>query len=249
MIKINNLHKSYKKNKVLKGLDLTFDHKGILALLGPNGSGKTTLLKCILGLIIPDEGQILFQGKNIKSEFKYRTEIGYLPQIAQFPENLTGNELIDLMKNIKPRNNRAEELIKLFNLENELDKKMGNLSGGNKQKINIVIALMSDDPFLILDEPSTGLDPLSIRKLKALLTEEKNRGKMIVVTTHIMDLAEGLADKVLFMLDGKIRYNGGMMELLDQEEEDSLENAIANLLENKKKVNQNLKTNEIYSEI
>lgn len=95
---------------------------------------------------------------------------------------------------------------------------------------------MSDDPFLILDEPSTGLDPLSIRKLKALLTEEKNRGKMIIVTTHIMDLAEDLADKVLFMLDGKIRYNGGMMELLDQEEEDSLENAIANLLENKKKV-------------
>ena len=236
MIKINNLHKSYTKNKVLKGLNLTFDHEAILALLGPNGSGKTTLLKCILGLIIPDEGQILFQGKNIKSEFKYRTEIGYLPQIAQFPENLTGNELIDLMRNIKPRTNRAEELIKLFNLENELDKKMGNLSGGNKQKINIVIAMMSDDPFLILDEPSTGLDPLSIRKLKALLTEEKNRGKMIIVTTHIMDLAEDLADKVLFMLDGKIRYNGGMMELLDQEEEDSLENAIANLLENKKKV-------------
>ena len=235
MIRIKNLHKSFKKNHVLKGIDLDISEPGIIGVLGPNGSGKTTLLKCFLGMVIPDVGQILYKEKDIIGKHEYRKDIGYLSQIARFPENLSGKELINLMKSMKSGETREEELIAMFALEKELEKKMGNLSGGNRQKINITLALMHDDPIIILDEPSTGLDPLSLRKFKAFLNEEKERGKLILITTHIMSLAEDLADDILFILDGHIHYNGSLHNLLIMQMEDNLENAIAHILENKKK--------------
>ncbi len=235
MIKINELHKSFKNNHVLKGVSIDLDTSGIIALLGPNGSGKTTLLKCILGMVIPDTGSILVNGHNIQGKHQYRNEIGYLSQILKFPDNLKVSELISFIKTLKPKPTREKELIVLFDLESELDKKMSSLSGGNKQKVNIVLAMMHDDPILILDEPSTGLDPLSIRKLKNLLFEEKKRGKLIIVTTHIMSLAEDLAEDILFILEGSVHYNGKLQELLEYYGKDNLEEAIAAILEYKKK--------------
>lgn len=234
MISIKNLNKAFHKNQVLKDITTQLGPNGIVALLGPNGSGKTTLLKCILGMVIPDSGTIEIEGKNILRQYAYRDHLGYLPQIAQFPENLTGRELIQLMKPMKSGVKRDGELIRLFDLESELDKKMRNLSGGNKQKINLVLALMGDDPIVILDEPSTGLDPLSLKKLKTLLFHEKQKGKLIIITTHIMGLAEELADEIIFMLDGKIHYNGSVDRLLSERLEKTLEDAIAGMLENKK---------------
>lgn len=236
MIQLQQLHKSFRTNHVLQGIDLSFPASGIVALLGPNGSGKTTLLKSILGMVIPDEGNILFQGEAILGKYDYRKTIGYLSQIVQFPENLTGRELIDLMKQMKGGITREEELISLFNIEGELDKKMGTLSGGNKQKINITLAMMHNDALVILDEPSTGLDPLSLRKFKNFLLREKEMGKLIIVTTHIMSLAEELADDIIFIMNGKVHYEGSLTNLLVLHLEDDLEAAIANILEHKKKV-------------
>ncbi len=235
MIAIKNLHKSFKKNHVLKGIDVEIRGQGILALLGPNGSGKTTMLKCFLGMVIPDSGEILFQGNNIIGQYVYRQSVGYLPQIAKFPENLTGRELIELMKSIKSGETREDALIDLFDLSSELDKKMSNLSGGNRQKVNITLALMHDSPLIILDEPSAGLDPLSIKKFKDFLRLEKERGKTIIVTTHIMSLAEDLADDILFLLDGQVYFQGSLSRLLELQMEESLENAIAQILDSKKK--------------
>jgi Cu-processing system ATP-binding protein len=235
MINIKNLQKSFKNNKVLRGISLDLDRNGIIALLGPNGSGKTTFLKCILGMVLPDEGSISINGFEILGKHMYRNDIGYLSQILKFPENLKVSELIALIKNLKNKPTREQELIALFDLEPELDKKMGTLSGGNKQKVNIVLALMHDDPIIILDEPSAGLDPLSIRKLKGLLLREKQRNKLIIVTTHIMGLAEDLADDILFILDGNVHYNGSMDELLIYYGTARLEEAIAAILEQKKK--------------
>jgi Cu-processing system ATP-binding protein len=236
MICINDLNKSFKGNHALKNISLHFDKPGIAAILGPNGSGKTTLLKCLLGMVLPENGEILFKGKSIKNEHTYRAEISYLSQIARFPENHTATELIRLMKKLKPGDTRGDKLIEMFNLRSELGKKMGSLSGGTRQKVNITLALMHDTPVIILDEPSTGLDPLSLKRFKNFILEERGRGKLILITTHILDLAESLADDVLFLLEGNIYFDGSLNALLANESKHSLEDAIAHILESSKAI-------------
>src|SRR5690606_34674189 len=156
MIQVENLHKKFGKNTVLAGLDLHIRPGGIFAILGPNGSGKTTLIKTILGMVMPDTGTIRVQGKSINKNWKYRKEINYLPQIANFPGNLKVNELIAMVKDIRQRPSEEEKLIAYFGLEPFLDKKLTNLSGGTKQKVNIVLAFMFDSALIILDEPTSG---------------------------------------------------------------------------------------------
>ncbi len=171
MIEIKKLNKKFGKNIVLKNLDLSINEGGIFAVLGPNGSGKTTLIKSILGMIIPQSGIIKFNGNNIKNNWKYREQIDYLPQIANFPNNLSVKELITMIKDLRASQTKNEEaLIKLFKLESFLDKKLGNLSGGTKQKVNLVLTFMFDSSLIILDEPTTGLDPISLIRLKKLIT-------------------------------------------------------------------------------
>ena len=181
MILVENLHKRFGKNSVLSGLDLYIEGGGIFAVLGPNGSGKTTLIKSILGMVIPNKGSIVVSGVSIKKNWRYRQEIDYLPQIANFPGNLRVKELIRMIKDLRQRPSREEELIELFQLTPFLDKKLSTLSGGTKQKVNIVLAFMFDSPLLILDEPTTGLDPASLINLKELIQKEKTNGKTILI--------------------------------------------------------------------
>jgi len=232
MIKIEKLSKHFKTNQVLRELDLKLEKPGITALLGPNGSGKTTLVKCILGLVHPDSGDIYFDDHLVKRQYDYRNRISYLPQIAKFPENLTVRELIDLMKNIRTGAVQEDELVDLFGLEKEMDKKMSTLSGGTRQKLNLVLSFIFDSPFIMLDEPSTGLDPLALINLKEYLLKQKAQGKQILLITHILSLVQELADSVIFILDGKIYYQGGMQELIDKQGVSDLEHAIANMLRN-----------------
>ena len=137
MIHIENLYKSFGKNKVLEGIDLSISEKGIFAILGPNGSGKTTLIKSILGMVIPDNGTISINGNSIKNKWNYRNEIDYLPQIANFPANLTVQELIKMIKDLRNLRGDDQQLIDLFKLSPFLNKKLSNLSGGTKQKVNL----------------------------------------------------------------------------------------------------------------
>ena len=236
MITFQNLNKSYKKNHVIKNMNLTVEGPGVVALLGPNGSGKTTLLKCFLGMVIPDSGDIMYNKSSILKQHAYREKISYLSQITRFPDNLTVRELISFMKEIKTGNTREDLFIKMFNLDKELDKKMGSLSGGNRQKVNITLALMHDDPLIILDEPSTGLDPLSLKELKKFILQERENGKLIVITTHILSLAESLADDIIFLLEGKVFFHGSMSALLNDQDEVNLENAIAHILQTTKQI-------------
>ncbi|MFT6809536.1 MAG: Cu-processing system ATP-binding protein [Saprospiraceae bacterium] len=215
MIDVTGLNKTFGNNHVLKNISVSIKGPGILALLGPNGSGKTTFLKCFLGMVIPDSGELLFQGESILKQYSYRRKLSCLSQIARFPENLTVRELIVLMQELKPGKTRESRFIEMFNLERELNKKMRNLSGGTRQKVNILLALMHDDPLLILDEPSRGLDPLSLRELKKFILREKERGKLIIITTHILSLAEQLADDILFLLEGNIFFKGSLQVLLE----------------------------------
>ncbi|NQV77417.1 MAG: ABC transporter ATP-binding protein, partial [Lutibacter sp.] len=142
MIEFKNLHKRFGKLTVLDGLDLAIKKGGIFAVLGPNGSGKTTLIKCLLGMVIPNKGEIIFKNESVLRKWEYRNNLNYLPQIANFPPNLTVLELIQMVKNLRPKESNEQELINLFGLNDSLQKKLGNLSGGTKQKVNIVLTFM-----------------------------------------------------------------------------------------------------------
>ncbi len=230
MIKINNLHKKFGKLIVLNGLDLQIDSGGIFAILGPNGSGKTTLIKSILGMVIPNSGDIKIDDKSVLKQWNYRNRINYLPQIANFPSNLTVNELIAMVKNLRPKEAHDKDLIELFGLESFLDKKLGNLSGGTKQKVNIVLTFMFDSDLIILDEPTTGLDPISLIHLKEIIQKEREKGKTILITTHIMSFVEEVADEIVFLLDGDIHFKGSVADIKSQTDQNDLEHAIANLM-------------------
>ncbi|HAV53895.1 MAG TPA: copper ABC transporter ATP-binding protein, partial [Aequorivita sp.] len=214
MIEVKDLHKKFGKNEVLKGIDLNIERGGIFSVLGPNGSGKTTLIKCILGMVLPDSGAISVDGKPLKNNFKYRNEIDYLPQIANFPGNLKVNELIAMIKDLRDsKATKDEELIELFKLQPFLNKKLANLSGGTKQKVNLVLTFMFDSPLIILDEPTSGLDPISHLRLKNLIFSEREKGKTILVTSHILSFVEEIADEIVFLLEGKIYFKGTITEL------------------------------------
>ncbi len=229
MIRFQNIHKKFGKNHVLKGIDLQFAGGGITAILGPNGSGKTTLIKCLLGLVIPDSGDIQFNSHSIKGQFNYRNQLSHLPQIARFPENLTVSEVIKMIRDLRPGETNETHFIQLFNLDEHLKKKMRNLSGGTRQKVNILLALMYDSPVIILDEPSTGLDPLALINLKEHLAQEKAKGKLILITTHSMNFVQEMADNIVFLLEGEIYFNGTKEQLLDEQGANKVEEAIANI--------------------
>lgn len=230
MIEITSLNKRFGKLTVLDGLDLTIDSGGIFAILGPNGSGKTTLIKSILGMVIPDKGEIKIEGNSVLRKWKYRNEINYLPQIANFPANLSVNELINMVKNLRPKQAFEKVLIERFDLAPFLDKKLGNLSGGTKQKVNLVLTFMFESNLIILDEPTTGLDPISLIQLKEIIHEEKDKGKTILITTHIMSFVEEIADEIVFLLDGEIYFKGSSNDLKQRTGQVDLEHAIAKLI-------------------
>lgn len=232
MIEVNNLYKTFGKVEVLKGLDLTIKKGGIFAVLGPNGSGKTTLIKSILGMVIPNQGNIKINNEGVIKKHQYRNHIDYLPQIANFPSNLTVNELIEMIKNLRSKSTFDTELIRIFRLDKFLDKKLGNLSGGTRQKVNLVLAFMFDSELIILDEPTTGLDPISLIQLKEIINKEKKKGKTILITSHIMSFVEEVADEIVFLLDGKIYFKGTIKKLKEDTKQKNLEQAIATILRN-----------------
>lgn|SRR5690625_1034304 len=231
MIEVKNLHKRFGKNEVLKGIDLSINEGGVFAILGPNGSGKTTLIKTILGMVIPNSGTITVNGKPLKDSFRYRSDIDYLPQIANFPGNLKVNELISMIKDLREsKTDKDKELIEVFKLQPFLDKRLVNLSGGTKQKVNLVLTFMFDSPLIILDEPTSGLDPISHLRLKELIEKEREKGKTILVTSHILSFVEEISDQIVFLLEGKIYFKGSIEELKSKTQQSDFEHAIASIL-------------------
>lgn len=231
LVEIKSLEKSFGRLKVLRGIDLTIRKGSLTAIVGPNASGKTTIIKSILGLVIPDRGEILVDAQPVKRNWNYRQFIGYMPQIARFPENLTVSEMIKMLKDIRSTNGNAEALLDMFDLRPALMQSLRNLSGGTRQKVNALLSLMFNSPLLIMDEPTSGLDPVSLIKLKEHIVKEREKGKTILLTTHIMGLVEELADEIVFLLDGKIYFKGTVQHLLSMYREERMERAIARMME------------------
>lgn len=235
MIIISNLVKRYNKLEVLKGINAEISKGKVTAIVGPNGSGKTTIIKILLGLVKPDYGVITINGERINGDYHYRNNIGYMPQAASYPENLTVLEVLNMIKDLRDRDDKLEEnLIKQFDLTSELNKPIRNLSGGNKQKLSAVISLMFNPDILIFDEPTAGLDPISSNRFKEIVLSKKNDGKTIILTSHIMSEIEEMADEIIFLLDGKIYYHGTITDLLFEMGEVKLEKAVAKILEENK---------------
>lgn len=235
MVNIENFFKSFRDLEVLKQVNISISQGQTVALLGPNGSGKSTLLKSILGLVLPSQGTIQINGFNVYSTPDIRKHIAYLPQSVKFPENVTVHELISMMEDIRGQKADPQHLIQLFELHPFLNKRIKYLSGGTKQKINIVVALMFPDAqILILDEPTVGLDPLARTMLKDWLLLQKNNLKTLILCTHILSDIEELCDFIIFILDGKIHYFGKLKDLIQNHNEANLERAIANILTQQK---------------
>lgn len=214
MIEVNNLSMKYGKNTVLNDINIKFDKSQIIALMGPNGSGKSTLLKSILGLVIPSGGNITVNNSDTKKNYLYRNNIGYMPQIANYPENLMVKELINIVSDI--RNKPAEtdnELFEKFEIKEILNKYFGQLSGGFKQRVTAAIAFLFNPEILILDEPTASLDPLATEILKTKILKSKNENKLVIISSHIISEMDELADKIIYLLEGKVILNKGIKEI------------------------------------
>ncbi|HEY0971895.1 MAG TPA: ABC transporter ATP-binding protein [Gemmatimonadales bacterium] len=232
MIEINALAKRFGALQVLDGLDLLVRDGRVTAVIGPNGSGKTTLIKSILGLARPDSGEIRFGGVPVDGDGGYRARIGYMPQIARFPENLTAAEVLRMLVDLRGPGVGPldEELGDLFGIAPHLHKPLGVLSGGTRQKVNAMCAFLFRPDLLILDEPTAGLDPVASGILKDKIIRERENGRTFILTSHIVSELEELADDAAFLLDGKVRFSGSVAELRRATGQDRLERAIARVM-------------------
>jgi Cu-processing system ATP-binding protein len=232
MIVVENLIKKFGKNLVLNDLNLRFKTGECIAILGPNGSGKTTFIKCILGMVLPTSGQIYFDNKSILTNGDYRNHIGYMPQIGNYPENMTIGQIISMMKDIRQVDATMldEELIKNFNLDKILEKRMRTLSGGTRQKVSASLAFLFDASVLILDEPTAGLDPLAADILKAKICKEMEKGKLILITSHVLSELDDIVTQVTYMFEGKVMFHKNLEELIFETKENKLSKAIAAIM-------------------
>jgi Cu-processing system ATP-binding protein len=234
MISFRNVCKNFGKLHALDKVNLDLTAGKCYALIGPNGSGKTTLIKSLLGLVIPTSGDIFFDKKNILHDWRYREKIGYMPQIGRYPENISIGQLIEMMKNIRPHEEKIdEELIDEFKLYKMYNKKMHALSGGTRQKVSAVLAFLFHAPVLILDEPTAGLDPIAVEMLKEKILNEKRKGKLVLITSHILNDLDDLATDIVYIFEGKIQYDNTMESLKKETNEKRLGKAIATLIRQK----------------
>lgn len=230
IIAIEGLRKSFGKLEVLKNVSCGFTRGGVVSILGPNASGKTTLIKSILGMVIPDGGDILFKGKSILNTFEYKRHIGYMPQIGHYPDNMKIGQLFKMVMDIRQQDAMDTDLLKAYQLENMYQKTMRTLSGGTLQKVSAALAFMFNPDVLILDEPSAGLDPLAAEALKEKILEEKSKGKLILVTSHILSEADEISDHILYLFEGRIQFYKTLTDLKQETGEQKLSRALTQIL-------------------
>ena len=231
MIRIEHLYKKYQKLEVLKSVSVNFKPSECIALIGPNGCGKTTLIKSILGMVIPNSGDIYFKDKSIYNQIAYRKEIGYMPQIGRYPENMSIGQIFEMMKELRGTDNDLdEELFEEYKLKNIIDKRMRTLSGGTTQKVSAALAFMFKPSVYILDEPTAGLDPLASEILKEKMLREKENSKLILITSHLLSDLDDLVSEIVFMQDGELLIHQSVEQLKTTTDEQKISKAIAKLL-------------------
>jgi len=232
MIIATSVNKSFGRLKALDNVSLTCNKGQSISLIGPNGSGKTTFIKCLLGMVVPDNGFITFNNKNIARDWTYRAHIGYMPQTGRFPDNMRIAQVFDMMKDIRKGSATGldEDLITAFGLNKILDKRMRTLSGGTRQKVGASLAFLFNPDVLILDEPTAGLDPVSSEILKEKIISQKQNGKLILITSHILSDLEDITTEIIYLQDGKLKFHKSLQQLKEDTGEEKLTRAIAHVM-------------------
>lgn len=231
-IEARQLTKRFGPLEVINGLDLQLPAGRVTGLVGPNAAGKSTLIKLILGLVRPDSGTLTVLGNQLNGSEEYRRQIGYMPQAASFPENLTGREILRLVADLRRSETEVDlSLLAQFGLEPELDKRVRTLSGGTRQKLSAVLALLFPPRLLILDEPTAGLDPVASGILKDRLAECRERGITVLLASHTLSELEEVADDIVFLLDGRVCFHGPIDRLRRLTGFARLEKAVAALMQ------------------
>jgi Cu-processing system ATP-binding protein len=234
MIEVSNINKKFGKLVVLNNINLTLNQGECVALIGPNGCGKTTLIKIILGMVMADSGKILMNNESIAKSELYKKQIGYMPQIGRYPQNMSIGQIIDMVKGI--RNEKCaldEDLYKAYELDKLLDKKMSTLSGGTMQKVSAVLSFIFNPSILILDEPTAGLDPIAAEILKKKIIKEKQNGKLIIITSHLLSELDDMVSEIIFMQEGNIVFHQAVSALKQSTNTEKISSAILKILKNK----------------
>jgi Cu-processing system ATP-binding protein len=231
MIQLRGIRKRFGAVPVLDGVDLNIQVGRVTAIVGPNSAGKTTLIKSVLGLTTPDDGTVTIDGRPTDRDGSYRAGIGYMPQIARYPENLTGTDLFTMMADLRRMPARDVELIESLGLRDYLGKPLRVLSGGTRQKINAALAFLFAPAILILDEPTAGLDPASSGVLKDKIRAERKNDRTFIVTSHVMSELDEVSDDVALLVEGRIRYAGPIVDLKRLTRQLSLERAVAQFMD------------------
>ena len=238
MIKFENVTKTYSKG--VRAVDnVSFHVKGgeIVGFIGPNGSGKTTTMKLLTGIIKADTGHIAVNGFDIRQDpIKAKESIGYIADSPDMFLRLKGTEFLNLIGDIyhvptESRRERVEKLAGLFGLSEALSAPMMSYSHGMRQKMMVIAALLHEPPVWILDEPMIGLDPKSAFELKQLMREHTQKGNAVFFSTHMLEVAEKLCDRVIIIKKGQVLYSGTLEELEKQNKNKSLENIFLELTE------------------
>ena len=221
MLKIKNYSKSYTKDKkVVDNLSLEVKKGDIFAFVGHNGAGKTTTIKSIVGILEFDEGDIFIDGMSIKNNpIECKKKMAYIPDNPDLYEHLTGIKYLNFIADVyNVSNEKREELIKkyadIFNITNNLGDDISSYSHGMKQKLAIISALIHEPKLYILDEPFVGLDPKATHTLKEIMKEKCDEGCAFFFSTHILEVAEKLCNKIAIIKDGKIIVSGEMKKII-----------------------------------
>lgn len=237
MIEFKDITKKYNGVNVVDIRNLKLINNRIYGLIGPNGAGKTTTIRMLIGLLKSSTGCITVDGSNVSNSIDVKKKIGYIPDVANLYENLTGLEHITFVANLYgvDGSDRLEKEIKelahLFEVEDKLDESIETYSKGTKQKISILSALIHKPQILILDEPFTGLDPIVIKKFKDYLkTFVNEKYNLVIFSTHDLDVASDICSDIVVINQGQIKYNGKIEGITKSE---SLEDAFIQLISDK----------------
>jgi Cu-processing system ATP-binding protein len=231
LVEIRDLHKAYGARRVLRSVTLDVARGAVTAVVGPNGAGKTTLNKILLGLVRPDRGALRFDGTDMVREIRHRERIGYMPQLARFPENFSARDVLALLTDLRGASHRRDEaLLDAFALPTFMDQPVRALSGGQRQRLNAAAAFLFSPELLLLDEPTAGLDPLASGILKDKIRDVRDAGRAVLITSHVLSELQELADRVVFLHEGEVRWSGPLSLLLESTGGTTLERAIAELM-------------------
>lgn len=232
MIEARGISKTFGRVRALDGLGVSMPAGRAFSLIGPNGSGKTTFIKCLLGAVIPDAGALTLDGENLLDNPALRARIGYMPQIGRYPDNMRVGQLFDMLREIRHgmASSHDEDLKHAFEIDKIANKPMRTLSGGTRQRVSACVAFLFNPDVLVLDEPTAGLDPVSVEILKEKVIAERKRGKLILLTSHILSDLDEITTDVIFIMEGRLRFSRPIDELRAESGEDKLGKLMARLM-------------------